>query len=308
MKKINLFFILVIFALIGRAQTLNESFDGTTFPPAGWQNIQVSGSGLWSRVTAGVNPTCTPHSGAGMAYYDSYDYAVGVNALLVSPPLSFSGSSVHVLSFWKYADSGWNIYPDSIGVYYNSSASLTGAKWLATIPRYNTVDGWYKHSYLLPASLTGTQYIIFRGYSQYGNNMFLDDVTLAVPPAHDFSTMSIDNPEYLSSSSPITPTATIKNTGLNTETNVSVTCKIYNYSNTQIYTNTQTVSSLTSWASTSVNFTSYTLPNPESIYKMKVYTSLTGDLDHSNDTVVKTVYTYTHNKQEVMLEISTCTG
>jgi len=30
-------------------------------------NIQVSGSGLWSRFTAGVNPTCTPHSGAGMA-------------------------------------------------------------------------------------------------------------------------------------------------------------------------------------------------------------------------------------------------
>jgi len=40
---------------------------------------------------------------------------------------------------------------------------------------------------------------------------------------------------------------------------------------------------------------------------MKIYTSLTSDLDHSNDTIVKTVYTYTHNKQNVLLEIGTGT-
>jgi len=307
MKKVILLLTMYVSALTLMAQTLTESFDGTTFPPTGWQNIQVSGSGLWQRVTSGVNPSCTPHSGAAMAQYRSYDYAVGVNALLVSPPLTFTGSSIHVLSFWKYADSGWIIYPDSIGVYYNSTASLTGAKWLATLPRYNAVDGWYKHSYLIPASVTGTQYIIFRGYSQYGNNMFLDDVSLVVPPAHDFATMSINNPEYLTHTAPTIPTATIKNTGLNTETNVTVNCRIYNYSNTQIYSNTQTISSLASWASTNVNFAGFTLPNAECIYKIKVWTSLTGDLDHSNDTIVKTVYTYTHNKQMVLAELGTGT-
>jgi hypothetical protein len=308
MKQFNFLLILIVFNISGWAQTLTESFDGATFPPTGWQNIQVSGTGLWQRVTAGVNPIVTPHSGAAMAQYRSYDFQIGINALLVSPALTFTGSSSHVLSFWKYADSGWDIYPDSIGVYYNTTTSLTGARWLATIPRYNSVDGWYKHSYLLPSSLTGTYYIIFRGYSQYGNNMFIDDVNLMVPPAHDFATLSIDNPEYLTSSTPIIPTATIKNNGLNTETNGSVTCKIYNYSNSEIYSNTQTIASLASWESTNVNFSSFTLPNAESIYKMKVYTSLTGDLDLTNDTVVKTIYTYTHNKQAVILEISTCTS
>lgn len=89
MKKIYLVLFTMGFILSGWAQTLNESFDGTTFPPAGWQNIQVGGSGLWQRLTAGVDPTCTPHSGAGMAEYDSYNYLAGVNALLVSPPPHF---------------------------------------------------------------------------------------------------------------------------------------------------------------------------------------------------------------------------
>ena len=307
MKRISLLSMFLVFALFGWAQTLNESFDGTTFPPTGWQNIQVSGSGLWNRATSGTDPACLPHSGAAMARYNSYDFNVGINAILVSPALTFSGSTPHALNFWKYADSGWNIYPDSIGVYYNSTASLTGATWLATIPRYNPVDGWYKHGFLLPASLTGTKYIIFRGYSQYGNNMFIDDVTLDVPLAHDASTVSIDNNMYLSSTTPTIPTATIKNLGINTETSMDVTCKIFNYSNAEIYSNTQTIPSLASYVSTSVNFASFTLPNAEGIYKMKVYTSVVGDLNHTNDTIVKTVYTYTHNKQAVLLEVGTGT-
>jgi|GEM_PF-1754998 len=59
--------------------------------------------------------------------------------------------------------------------------------------------------------------------------------------------------------------------GLNTETGFHVICKIYNYSNNEIYT------------------------------------SLASDMDHSNDTFVKTVYTYTHNRQYVLLEIGTGT-
>ncbi len=307
MKKICLVLVSLGFIVSGWAQTLNESFNGTTFPPAGWQNIQAAGTGLWKRVTAGVTPACSPHSGTGMAEYNSYDFLPTVNALLVSPPLDFTGSSVHVFSFWQYGDSGWPIYNDSIGVYYNSAASLTGATWLATIPRYNPVDGWYKHSYLLPAGLTGTNYLILRGYSQYGDNMFVDDVSLTVPPADDLSTISINNEKYLTSTAPIIPSATIKNTGLTTETGFQVVCKIYNYDNNEIYSDSLTVTSIALWDTAVVNFTSFTLPESEAIYKMKIYTSLASDMDHSNDTLVKTVYTYTHDKQYVLLEVATGT-
>jgi len=87
MKKNYSILFLLAFVVTANAQTLTESFDGTTFPPSGWQNIQVGGSGKWKRVTSGVEPNCTPHSGAGMAEYNSYDYQAGANAILVSPPL-----------------------------------------------------------------------------------------------------------------------------------------------------------------------------------------------------------------------------
>ena len=307
MKKIYSILFLLAFVVTANAQTLTESFDGTTFPPSGWQNIQIGGTGKWKRVTSGVDPICTPHSGAGMAEYNSYDYLAGANAILVSPPLTFTGSSIHIFSFWKYGDSGWPIYNDSIGVYYNATATLNGATWLETIPRYNPVDGWYKHTYILPAGLTGTQYLILRGYSKYGNNMFVDDVSLFVPPADDLSTVSINNDIYLSNAAPVIPTATIKNTGLNNETGFDVICKIYNYLNNEIYTDTQTIPELASWVSSDVNFSSFILPEAEAIYKIKIYTSLALDMDHSNDTIVKTVYTYTHNKQNVLLEVGTGT-
>ncbi len=288
------------------SQTLNESFDGTVFPPTGWSNTQVSGSGLWARAIAGTDPVCAPHSGAGMAHYNSYNFQPNANALLISPPLAFSGSSIHELSFWKYGDSGWLIYNDSLGVYYSSSPNLSSAIHLATIPRYNPIDGWYKHSFILPQSLTGTIYIIFRGYSQYGNNMFLDDVSLAVPPTDDVSALSVDNPVYLSNSSPTIFNSTLKNTGLNSET-FNVSCEVSNYSGNLLFSNTQSGISLPSWGTTTVSFDPFTLPNAESIYKVKIYTSLAGDLNHSNDTIEKTFYTYTHERQFVLLEVGTGT-
>lgn len=306
MKKISLLFVLLLTVITAFTQTLTESFNGTTFPPTGWQNIQVSGSGLWNRVTSGVEPACTPHSGAGMAQYNSYDFQPNANALLITPLQTFTGTSVHELSFWMYADAGWLIYPDSVGVYYNTSANLTGSIHLATIPRYNPVEGWYKHSFLLPASLTGGYYIIFRGYSQYGNNMFLDDVKLVVPPTEDLSAVSIDNDVYLTSGISYTPQATFKNTGINT-VNANVTFEGYDYSNNLIYSSTKPITSLSSWDVVQVSFDPVALPNPEAIYTGKVYTSLTGDLENSNDTIRKTFYTYTHNKQTVMLEVGTGT-
>ncbi|MCX6272140.1 MAG: choice-of-anchor J domain-containing protein [Bacteroidetes bacterium] len=307
MKKFTLLFLTLFTVLSAYSQVLNESFDGMSFPPTGWQNIQVSGSGLWNRVTAGTDPACSPHSGVSMAHYNSYNFLSGANALLVSPALTFTGTSPHVLSFWKYGDSGWFIYNDSLGVYYNATASLIGATHLTTIPRYNTEDGWYKHSYLLPAGLTGTYYIIFRGYSDYGNNMFLDDVTLGVPHTDDVSVMEINNPVFLTSASATIPAATIKNTGINSQPSFDVTFEFYDYSGTQVYTNTKTITNLGSWTDTQVNFDPFTLPNAEAIYNAKVYTSLTGDLEHLNDTLKKTFYTYTHDKQKVLLEVGTGT-
>ncbi|MCD8480031.1 MAG: hypothetical protein LRZ88_07265 [Candidatus Cloacimonetes bacterium] len=51
-------------------------------------------------------------------------------------------------------------------------------------------NGWYRYSYDIPLTAGGTQYIIFKAVSAYGNNMFLDDfrltTSLKLPFNEDF--------------------------------------------------------------------------------------------------------------------------
>ena len=156
----------------------SESFDGTTFPPTGWTATAIVGTTYnWTRSTAGTLPTCSPHSGAGMAYYNSYNSSSGNYAILVTPSFSLTSGTGQV-SFWMYRDPGYSTSYDSICVYVNTSASLTGATFLGNVLRYTATANWYQFTYTIPASFnTATNYIIFKAWSQLGNNMYLDDVS-----------------------------------------------------------------------------------------------------------------------------------
>ncbi len=165
----------------------SESFDGTAFPPTGWQTFTTRGTStrVWERVTSGSYPTCSPHSGAAMAYYNSFSISSGNAAALVSPPFDLSqrGSYPAKVRFWMYRDPGYSSSTDSIIVYINTSASTSGATRLGAIHRYNATAGWYFFEYSIPSSFTGsTNYLIFEAYSGYGNNMFLDDVSYDAYP------------------------------------------------------------------------------------------------------------------------------
>lgn len=165
----------------------SESFDGTTFPPTGWQTFVTRGTStrVWERVTSGTNPTTSPHSGSGMAYYNSYSISSGNAAALVTPPIDYSqrGSYTPKVRFWMYRDPGYSTSPDSVIVYVNTSASTTGATRLGAVHRYNATAGWYYFEYSIPTSFNGTtNYIIFEGYSGFGNNMFLDDISYDAYP------------------------------------------------------------------------------------------------------------------------------
>lgn len=172
-----------------------ESFDGTTFAPDCWSNIQNSGTGLWDRATAGSNPTCAPHTGLGMAYFNSYDFSSTTSAMLITSPINFP-SDLYRVSFWMYRDAGYSANYDSITVYYNTSPNLTGATKLMKIIRNKSLapvesgaDGWYKYTSNMPSGSTGNnRYIIFLATSRYGNNMFIDDVTVEAIPSCNIST------------------------------------------------------------------------------------------------------------------------
>ena len=161
----------------------SESFDGTAFPPTCWANTQINLTGLWKRVTAGTYPTCAPHSGAGMSQYNSFNYSAGTSAVLVTPQITFP-SAAYEVSFWMYRDPGYATLADRVEVYYNTSPNLTGATLLGTINRSMTltpvvaVQGWYQYRFNMPGGSSGNAYILFDGISEYGNNMYVDDIVI----------------------------------------------------------------------------------------------------------------------------------
>jgi hypothetical protein len=175
------------------SQVINtESFDGSTFVPSGWVNFNVAGSALWTSESAGTFPTQTPHSGIGEAKFNSFSASSGAIQALITPQfdLSYIGSSTSVVSLWMYRDAGYATKTDKLDLFINSAANLTGATLLGTIFRNNsmspieTVIGWHQYSFNIPNTFIGTSnYLILQGTSDYGNNIFIDDLTWTSFPA-----------------------------------------------------------------------------------------------------------------------------
>ncbi len=190
-RKCIHFIILVylFFPIISFSQTYltTESFDGTTYPPTGWS----SGTG-WSRVTTGTYPTSSPHSGVAMAKFNSCNLSSGTVGFLISNSFNLTTSSPTnrpVVNFWMYRDAG-SAKNDRMEIYINTTGITTDDVYhLGTVYRYTEnspvvlAAGWYNYSFTIPSTYSGAaNYLIIRGVSFYGNNMFIDDIQVLDPP------------------------------------------------------------------------------------------------------------------------------
>jgi hypothetical protein len=157
-----------------------ESFDAPVFPPLCWT---TSPANRWILATSGTHPTCSPHSGTGMAEYYSYWYSDV--ASLITPGIIIPDNNCRV-DFWMFRDAGYPSNDDYLTVSYNTVQSITGATTLGTIHRFyysspqeTTPNLWYHYQFLLPVGYTGSPvYIIFNGVPGNGNNIFIDDITI----------------------------------------------------------------------------------------------------------------------------------
>jgi hypothetical protein len=183
MKKITLWLFVLFTSWQISAQVLTEGFDGTTFPPTGWTTAQVSGTGLWDRVTVGTYPTIANHSGAGMTRFNSFDYDSGAQSSLSSSAVDLTAAGNYRVTFWMYRDNGYLTNADKVDVYINTAQNITGATLLGTVNRSINLapvvaaNGWYQYSFVIPNTFnTAVNHIVFNATSAYGNNIFLDDV------------------------------------------------------------------------------------------------------------------------------------
>lgn len=193
-KKIVTKFILpsiLFFSLFGdvddvTGQVINtESFDSTTFPPNGWTVSGGAGS-LWVRRTTGVNPACTTHSGAAMARFTAFMQPNGIQEVMTTPVINYSGAagSTPTFSLWIYRDNS-STAGDSLTILVNTVNSLTGAVRIGAVARSRffvlpvneLTNGWYNYTFDVPLSFnTDTNYILLNGTGHQGGNIFIDDL------------------------------------------------------------------------------------------------------------------------------------
>ncbi len=165
----------------------HESFENIVFPPANWENKQLSGTGLWNRQTTGTNPDCLPQSGAGMARYNSHVFAAGNSGILVTPPVQF-GADGYETSLWIYRDNDLPAKTDKVEVYINLSPNTGFATLLGTIHRSSElapaepIAGWHQYTFEIPATFYNKlAYLVYKGVSDQGNNLFVDDIRIEIP-------------------------------------------------------------------------------------------------------------------------------
>ena len=147
---------------------------------SGWAQKTVSGStGSWSLATSGTHPTCSPHGGSYMAMFNSYSASSGAQTRLYrSSGFAVSSSYSKVtLTFYMYHDTGYSTSADKI----QPQVSTDGSTWTSVgsaINRYNGSTGWAAATVDLSAYKGKTVYLGWLATSAYGNNMFIDDVTV----------------------------------------------------------------------------------------------------------------------------------
>lgn len=182
-------FIAILLCLIpfaGKAQAVinGESFESTTFPPAGWSQTSTS-INRWTRVNTSTFPTVSiAPFGIAFARFQARGVTAGTTQTIALPPMDFRlrGSNTPKVRFLMYRDS-LSKNADSISLYANTSNSLTGATLLGQVARYSRLsvpdtqikNGWYPYVFSVPASFNGAvNYIMVKAISQAGYNIYLD--------------------------------------------------------------------------------------------------------------------------------------
>jgi len=156
----------------------SNGFESST----GWSIVDVAGTaGNWTFNTSGTLPTATPHGGSYLAKFNSYDATAGNNTRIQQTTgFAIPGTAASAtLKFWMYHDTGYTTSADRVQLQV-----LVGATWTnvgTAVNRYDGSTGWKQHTIDLTAYKGTTVTLGFLGISQYGNNTFIDDVTVTTP-------------------------------------------------------------------------------------------------------------------------------
>lgn len=186
----------------------SQSFDGTSFPPSGWAKVDVNGtSGDWLRSTNTVHPSGGgTHSGAGLAYFNSYSATSGNSTRLYQTSgttIPSTATSARIV-FWMYHDNANSTKLDKINV----MVSTDGTNWTSpngsSFLRYNAVNSWQSHTVDISSYIGQNVRVGFLGIAKNGGDCHIDDVSLE----YDDAPICVINPCTPSCQAPSSPQIT----------------------------------------------------------------------------------------------------
>ncbi len=288
--------------------------EGVTFPYC--DNFDVAGI-PWSGSGSGTGTDWQlgpPNSGALNTAFSSPNswvtningpYGNNANAVLLSPEFSFTVGAGAKLEFWhqRNTEANWDGTRLEWATNINGPWTILGAVGCVDcVNWYNNPalissgqpgwegnsNGWVQSSILLDASFNNQPQVWFRYVftsdgSVTADGMSIDNFCITLPQPDDVGVTTITSPP---ASSPagncVDVILTVKNMGLNTQTNFPVTY-VVTQGGTQIATGTGTYNgTLTPGASATLTLPCFTIP--QGGFTICAYTQLPGDGNNFNDT------------------------
>jgi hypothetical protein len=297
MKKVLLIAILALVpALVYGQIYINQDFSGD-FPPTGWS--ADSHASNWGQAVSNNAGGSSPELGF------SWSPQFSGTTRFMSPQINLTGVTSLKVQFRHFVDHFQSPY--TIGVATRHGTGAWNVVWSMS-PTANV--GPVIVSRTINNADVGTSNFqicwYFTGSSYNIDYWYVDDVILYQPFPHDFMVGEVlVNPEY-QQFDVITPSASIVNFGANTDT-ATVKCEIFRSNGTSLYTDSATSVILTAGQTLPVNFTPFTVSLANELYKMRVTTLLSNDMNTSNDTSIAWFDSYTTPRNMVITEIGTGT-
>ncbi|HEX3072237.1 MAG TPA: kelch repeat-containing protein, partial [Ignavibacteriales bacterium] len=194
-----------------------ESFEGSVFPPAGWQAISIKGAEAWKQ-GSGYKGLF----GAYISWAESGPDSTGVDWLIAPQYTAYSGDS---LTFYVSPDDTGYV-PDTLWVLASTvsevpadSAALDAAfsDTLLVIAVDTLWGRWNKFSVSLEKYAGSQIYIGFKEFNKYGCGLLLDYVQFGPQPDNDLSISLLPMGPFVEGDS-IAPAVRIENIGKLTQT------------------------------------------------------------------------------------------
>ncbi len=275
------------------------------FPTLEWRNTNKNNDVIWVH---SINVD-TAAMGAGdhysMAMYNyQFNTTLGGSDMLTSPMMSLNNPDSIGISFWhsyRFRNTG-SLIDDSLEVLVSTDCGYTytslwkkGGKGLATVSdttnkewKPATINDWQQDFVNLSSFKNNAKIIIaFRGVNGLENNLFLDNINIAVTNKNDAVITSVLQPSGNNCSNTISPVITLFNNGDNDIQSTNIGYSIDN--GTVVNTTWSGILSKGNSASIALNDNITSAGN----HSIKVFISTvnqTTDSYHLNDTIIATYH------------------